>query len=639
MLHNNYLTTFINFKNFNKMKKKKINGQLINTIKNKFQKKEKISMNILEENDTPNKLKVNLCPNLKNNAKKKPKNEVILRKNLYNKIISNNLQKYNASPKEKNIMTINNLIKCKSCHFLAKFKDCLISDYVDEFLRRKYSKKESIERLPKIYNYYKNYLKFFCKPTFIISFANEIIKNYGDLNAEYFYKNNLEKKSSKNKGKILDQKINEDNNNKENDFSLENQFKPIGKTVFTKSIKNSIDNAYVDDFSLSEKKAKKYNQNESESIVKIFGNDEDENNVYSNNNSLFLMINEIKDNKNEQNRKKYEIKEKTIKMNKNNNNNRYTFIETSPNVLSNNIKKRNKNIKKNLSNFEKANTYMNNFHIEPLKNMVYSPKSKKKGVFFLKKDNNNNLERYLSPITGIANTDRVEKNQNSIIVNINININTNQEQLNNNINTNKNILSNNLVYKSPTHNISKSKKIFYFSPIATSMYNNYNNDKPLLSARNQESKKLNYIKIIKRPNNYNNTNRNRRNNETIEAKNLTSLESLEFNKNYSCNKDNNRLLYNKQILKNKNKEKEENNKKLIVNKNELYATKINTSNINKNLYFSPNKLAKSQKLVNPNKIDTNNKKYIYQKKSNNIITSPINKNIKSNKKFFQTKKV
>jgi hypothetical protein len=64
------------------MKKKKINGQLINTIKNKFQKKEKFSMNILEENDTPNKLKVNLCPNLKNNTKKKPKNEIISRKNL-----------------------------------------------------------------------------------------------------------------------------------------------------------------------------------------------------------------------------------------------------------------------------------------------------------------------------------------------------------------------------------------------------------------------------------------------------------------------------------------------------------------------------------------------------------------------------
>jgi hypothetical protein len=255
------------------MKKKKINGQLINAIKNNIPKKEKISINILEVNDTPNKLKVNLCPNLKNNTKKKAKNEIISRKNLFYKIISNNLNKYNASPKEKNIMTINNLIKCKGCHFLAKFKDCLILDYVDEFLRRKYSKKESIERLPKIYNYYKNYLMFFCKPTFIVSFANEIIKNYGDLNAEYFYKNNLEKKSSKNKGKILDQKINEDNNNKNNDISLENQCKPIGKTVFTKSIKNSIDNAYIDDFSLSEKKPKKSNQNESESIVKIFGNE------------------------------------------------------------------------------------------------------------------------------------------------------------------------------------------------------------------------------------------------------------------------------------------------------------------------------------------------------------------------------
>ena len=624
------------------MKKIKFNGQLINRIKDNFSIKEKISKNILTENDIPSKLKVNLAPNLKSNMKKNNKKNIIYIKNFYNKIILNNLYKYNASPKEKNIMTINNLIKCKGSHFLAKFKDYLISDYIDEFLRRIYSKSESLERMPKLYIYYKNYLKFFCKPTFKVSFANVIIKNYGDLNAEYFYKNNLDKKKSKEKGKLLNQKINENNNdnNNINEISLENKFKPsVGKIVFTKSIKNSIDNAYIDDFSLSEKKNKKNNQNDSESIVKIFGNDDDENNLMLNNNSLLLMINEIKDDKKGQNsNKKCKIREKTIKMN-NNNNNRYTFIETTSNKQSNNIKKRNNNINRNISNLEKANTYMNNFHIESLQNMVYSPKSNKKGVFFLKKDNNNKLERNLSPKTGKPKIEKIPKSQNSIIVNINININTNQEAINNN----KNILNSNLIYKSPSHNISKSKKIFSFSPISTSVINNYNNDKPLLSARNQESKKLNYIKIIKRPNNYNNiqisTDRNRRNNETIQTRTLNTLESFDFNKNNSCNKDNKNLFYNKQVVKKKNKENNNgNNKKTIVNKKEL-CSNLNTNNINKNIYFSPNKFGKSIKLNSINKIDTNNNKFIYQKKSNNSITSPINKTIKSNKKFFQTKKV
>ena len=625
------------------MKKKKINGQLINRKKENCPNKEKISLIALSENNFPNKLKVNLSPSLKGNMKKNTKKDIIIRKNFYDKIISNNLAKYNTTQKEKNIMSINNLIKCKGCHYLALFKDYLIADYIDEFLRRIYSKRESIERIPKIYNYYKNYLKFFCKPTFIVSFANNIIKNYGDLNAEYFYKNNLDKKKSKEKGKLLNQKINEnnnDNNNINNEISLENKFKtPVGKIVFTKSIKNSIDNAYIDEFSLSEKKNKKNYQNDSESIVKIFGNDDDENNLMLNNNSLLLMINEIKDDKKGQNNnKKNKIREKTIKM-YNNNNNRYTFIETTSNKQSNNIKKRNNNINRNISNLEKANTYMNNFHIESLKNMVYSPKSNKKGVFFLKKDNNNKLERNLSPKTGISKIEKIPKSQNSIIVNINININTNQEAINNN----KNILNSNLIYKSPSHNISKSKKIFSFSPISTSAINNYNNDKPLLSARNQESKKLNYIKIIKRPNNYNdmklNTDRNRRNNETIQTRTLNTLESFDFNKNNSCNKDNKNLFYNKQVVKKKNKENNNGNtKKTIVNKKEIYSN-VNTNNINKNIYFSPNKFGKSLKLNSINKIDTNNNKFIYQKKSNNSITSPINKIIKSNKKFFQTKKV
>ena len=625
------------------MKKKKINGQLINRIKENYPNKEKISLIELSENNFPNKLKVNLSPNLKGNMKKNTKKDIIIRKNFYDKIISNNLAKYNTTQKEKNIMSINNLIKCKGCHYLALFKDYLIADYIDEFLRRIYSKRESIERIPKIYNYYKNYLTFFCKPTFIVSFANNIIKNYGDLNAEYFYKNNLAKKNTKNKDKLLNQKINDnniDNNNKNNEISLDNKFKHVGKIVFTKSIKNSIDNAYIDDYSLSEKKNKLNNQNDSESIVKIFGNDDDENNLMLNNNSLLLMINEIKDDKKGQNsNKKYKIKEKTIKMNNNINNNRYTFIETTSNDKANNIKKRNNIINRNLSNLEKANTYLNNFHIESLQNIVYSPKSNKKGVFFLKKDNNNKLERYLSPKTEKAKIERIPKNQNSIIVNINININTNQESINNK----KNIMKSKIIYKSPYHNISKSKKIFSFSPISTSILNNYNNDKPLLSARNQESKKLNYIKITKRPNNYNNmkinTDRNRRNNDSIQTKSLNNFESLDYNKNNSCNKENKNLFYNKQVVKKKIKENDIGNiKKTLINKKEIISN-INTSNINKNIYFSPNKFGKSLKLNVVNKIDSNNNNFIYQKKSNNNITSPINKIIKSNKKFFQSKKV
>ena len=45
-----------------------------------------------------------------------------------------NLQKHNSSPNEKNIMLINDLIESKETHFIATFKDYLISDFHEEFL-------------------------------------------------------------------------------------------------------------------------------------------------------------------------------------------------------------------------------------------------------------------------------------------------------------------------------------------------------------------------------------------------------------------------------------------------------------------------------------------------------------------------
>jgi hypothetical protein len=149
------------------------------------------------------------------------------------------------------------------------------------------------------------------------------LKNYSDLNAEYFYKNNLNKKNSIRKRKIVNNKILEDdvkNNNNNNEINLENK-KYFGKTVFTKSIKNSIDNINIDDFSLSEKNFKKFSKNEGISIVKNFGNDEDDTNLFLNSNSLLLMINEIKDAKDNNNNTKPIMKEKVVKKNNNINNN------------------------------------------------------------------------------------------------------------------------------------------------------------------------------------------------------------------------------------------------------------------------------------------------------------------------------
>ena len=179
------------------MFKKKANYQIKSKRNEKSFKKENEDLNKLYQKKIQ-KLKVNLSSSLKFITKKKSLKKdknIIDKEYLFNKrIISNFLKKYNCKPKTQNKMIISNLISCKPNHFLARFKDCLINDYVEEFLSRSYFLEESIERIPKLFNYYKNYLNFFCKPPFSDSFSNCIIKNYADFHAENFYKNNIEKK-------------------------------------------------------------------------------------------------------------------------------------------------------------------------------------------------------------------------------------------------------------------------------------------------------------------------------------------------------------------------------------------------------------------------------------------------------------
>src|ERR1700733_7794501 len=103
------------------------------------------------------------------NLIKNPKN---INKLLYNK--------YGDIEEDYNYLFLDALIYSKNCHIFSIYKEYLIWDFVDEFLKRQYKIEESRERLPKISNYYKNYLKFFCNPFFRDFKKNEIIQSFGD---------------------------------------------------------------------------------------------------------------------------------------------------------------------------------------------------------------------------------------------------------------------------------------------------------------------------------------------------------------------------------------------------------------------------------------------------------------------------
>ena len=347
------------------IKKKEINFQIKSKISEKNIKIEKEEQNKIYQKKRT-KLKVNLSSSLKFIQKKKShkndkkninnKNQTTstLKNSLIQSLLLNNLKKYDSNPISNKAMIITNLIECKPTHYLAVFKDYLINDYVEEFFKRIYYFNESIDRIPNLFNYYKNYLNFFCKPTFKEYFFNIIVKNYSDLQAENFYKNNIEK-INQDKNQIIE--IEENDNAYNREFSNNDQNEVFIKTIFTKSIKNSIDNINDEDY-------KKYNNknndlildNKQESTI-IFDN----NNKVSEGNTLLLMINEMKE------KHKQKTNQKNINMKKNiNNRNKKIFSIESTFVSNNNVNNNRKTF--NNYNKNKINTYSNIKYVDSIKN-------------------------------------------------------------------------------------------------------------------------------------------------------------------------------------------------------------------------------------------------------------------------------
>ena len=84
-----------------------------------------------------------------------------------------------------------NLIYNKETHLVSEFKDKMISDYIDEFLKRFYRKKESFQKIPQYSEFYINYQKYFCVPTFRIKFFNKKIHNQREKKAKCYYNKNF----------------------------------------------------------------------------------------------------------------------------------------------------------------------------------------------------------------------------------------------------------------------------------------------------------------------------------------------------------------------------------------------------------------------------------------------------------------
>ena len=139
---------------------------------------------------------------LSNNATiKKDKNSLYLLQ--YQKYFMKKLViKYNVLPNEYNLMKLENFIEAKYCHSLARFKELLLFNYDEEFLKRFYSRKEALKKIPLFSEFYKSYLKFFCFPTLAELKLNELIEDMVENKAKAFYNENYSKEKEKSDKKI-----------------------------------------------------------------------------------------------------------------------------------------------------------------------------------------------------------------------------------------------------------------------------------------------------------------------------------------------------------------------------------------------------------------------------------------------------
>ena len=136
-----------------------------------------------------------------NNTTKKDKNSLYLLQ--YQKYFMKKMViKYNILPNEYNLMKLENFIEAKYCHSLARFKELLIFNYDEEFLKRFYSRKESLKKIPLFSEFYKSYLKFFCFPTLAELKLNELIEDMVENKAKAFYNENYTNEKEKSDKKI-----------------------------------------------------------------------------------------------------------------------------------------------------------------------------------------------------------------------------------------------------------------------------------------------------------------------------------------------------------------------------------------------------------------------------------------------------
>ena len=560
-------------------------------------------------------------------------------------IMNNQLQKYNSTPEEKNIMIINDIIETKTNHFLAVFKDFLITDYVDEFLKRYFTFDECEELIPKFFLYYKNYLKFFCRGFFIDFKANKIIQDNGEFQAELYYNNNYGGKENRKGKKAKEEKIGrysgdesksksksettQENKNNNTNISKINKI----KLIFSKSIRNKLGGSESSRIQEKKELSNIFYKNKNETITlndetKVFNED----NIFTNENSLINLLN-ILINKKLQ-RKKY-------------NENK---------IVKNNINEKNiVNIYKNLLSQSpiKSARYQNY-----IKNGIYNKTSKKissikifnKNIPIILKNKNHNLSNDMkTPFlekTKMASRNNHSRNSRTNFssrannsTNIFVRNSKSKKSHKKRKNNSKSILtrlnignfgsnkSNKSKYSTFNKNIinKKRKKATNTGYYFKNMSNNSSN-----SSRNL---KKNFIYSFHSNNNNNNNNNNQKINNKIRNYQYMSFKNKSINKHKMQNK----IYKNKQNWSLSNSNSIYNNFHININNNIMLLN--NNSNIKHFISNKNNMKTSSKTKKNNNSNMNNNLNNFNYKRNNKNINSRNENNIDINKYKTEIKNI
>ena len=513
-----------------------------------------------------------------------------------------NLEKYNSTPNLKNIMLINDLIESKETHFIATFKDFLISDFHEEFLRRYFLFHETKEILPKFYQYYKNYLNFFCKGIFCDFYLNEVMQEYGECQAEFYYNKNYGHKERNKKKEKKDLNELEHNHNElsESENNSNNNNNINIRSIFSKSIKYSIDiiqNSKINENQKDLSNIKPLNYTKENSITLPDDSSVSYNDIITNQNSLRFIINMIK-NKNELNKK---IKNKKSEIISNKNRNKINNENNINYLINNNYKKIMNNNNKNILNKKETQTLSktnSNANIKTkAKTRIKSSNNKSKV--------NPNISNYKKYIEFLTNKQRNKSNDPKIKIS--------QDEFTFSLNKiNKNIKNKNIISPLSPNGLINHFNFFSNNPEnKKALNNNIINNNP-----NKISSSLFLVNNL-----FNKTTRNSNKYSTIFP--LSTLKN-----NLNKNKNNNNI----------NNEKE---KKKVFKKDKIGNSITNSAN-NKCMNFNPNISIKSVKNLSPqsrnvnnNNYNTNSKPLSYSTVNNCNIN--INNNIILSNNYFNSK--